>query len=375
MFDQHDGGIGHIDPHFDHRCRHQHVDLALAEGTHGAVPLIGLEPAVHQPYREPGPALSQLVGHRRRSPQVRPLRLFDHRQHHICLPPRLALLPHEVDHPLTLRRRPESGANATPSGGPLPKHRYIEVAVAGQRKRPRDGRGAEQQHVGRGALSYQRRALLDTEAVLFVDYHQPQPPELHTLLHQRMGTYHNARGSVANPTARGALGGRGKLAQQYLRLDPKRLKQSLDGAGVLLGQQLGGRHEGSLVVVLQRQQHGEQRDHRLAGAHVSHEQPVHAPFRGHITHYLVQSGTLVAGEGPGQRGAERGNEIGGRPEDDAAGAGAASQRTRPRERELEVEEFVEREPAAAMFRLLLRRRPMDQAIRLGQAGKAERLPH
>jgi hypothetical protein len=47
---------------------------------------------------------------------------------------------------------------------------------------------------------------------------------------------------------------------------------SARGAGVLLGQDLGGRHERGLVAALDGEQHGEERDDGLAGADVALQQ-------------------------------------------------------------------------------------------------------
>ena len=70
---------------------------------------------------------------------------------------------------------------------------------------------------------------------------------------------------------------------------------------MLLGQQLGGRHEGGLEVVLHRQQHGEQRHDGLAGPHVAHQEAVHPVGGGHVAGDLAQRALLVAGELPGKR--------------------------------------------------------------------------
>ena len=57
--------------------------------------------------------------------------------------------------------------------------------------------------------------------------------------------------------------------------EPRRLQQLRDAQEVLLGEDLGRRHERDLQAVLHRDQRGEQRDDRLAGADVALQQPIH----------------------------------------------------------------------------------------------------
>ncbi len=98
---------------------------------------------------------------------------------------------------------------------------------------------------------------------------------------------------------------------------------------MLLRKQFGGSHQRGLVAVLQRQQHREQRDHGLAGSHVAHQQPVHAPFGRHVSRDFLQRGALVAGKAPGKRRRQRGGEVCRFPIDYAAGAGAPRQGAGP----------------------------------------------
>ena len=51
---------------------------------------------------------------------------------------------------------------------------------------------------------------------------------------------------------------------------------------VLLGEQLGRRHDRRLIAVLDREQRGEQRDDRLAAADVALQQTLHAPIAAHV---------------------------------------------------------------------------------------------
>ena len=71
-----------------------------------------------------------------------------------------------------------------------------------------------------------------------------------------------------------------------------RLEQPTHAARVLLGQQLGRRHDGGLQLVLHREQRGEQRDDRLAAADVALQQAVHAAVAAHVGHDLARGAGL-----------------------------------------------------------------------------------
>ena len=70
---------------------------------------------------------------------------------------------------------------------------------------------------------------------------------------------------------------------------------------VLTGENLGWRHQRRLAAALDRGQHRDQRDDRLAAADIPLEQPHHAPRLRHFRRDLGDRETLRAG----QRKAER----------------------------------------------------------------------
>src|SRR5207245_7946038 len=69
-----------------------------------------------------------------------------------------------------------------------------------ERKRARDGRRGHHQHVGRsaarGGLVHQPLALQDSEAVLLVNGHKPQPREGH-LLDRKSTRLNSSHGSIS----------------------------------------------------------------------------------------------------------------------------------------------------------------------------------
>ena len=71
MLDEHDGGIRHVDSHFDHRRGDEQIDLGVAKPAHRIVALIRGDTTVQQresPVRER--AAGERLVHRRRRPEI-----------------------------------------------------------------------------------------------------------------------------------------------------------------------------------------------------------------------------------------------------------------------------------------------------------------
>jgi hypothetical protein len=111
--------------------------------------------------------------------------------------------------------------------------------------------------------------------VLLVHDRDGQRVELDVLLDQRMCPHHQ-RELAASQLAQGVgtSRGRGRPGEQRHRHRLPR-HQRLQGGEVLLGERLGGGHQGGLSAVLDRAQHREEGDHRLPGPHLAHQQPLH----------------------------------------------------------------------------------------------------
>ena len=115
---------------------------------------------------------------------------------------------------------------------------------------------------------------------------------------------------------------------------------------MLLGEQFGRRHEGRLIAVLEREQHGEERHDGLAGADVTHQQAVHPFGPRHVVEDLASRLLLVGGEFPGQAFPQlRGERL----VHDKLGAAlpVACQLACARQHQLQVEQFIDRQPAPA----------------------------
>ncbi len=186
--------------------------------------------------------------------------------------------------------------------------------------------------------------------MLLVDDDQPEPPKRGAVLQQGVGTDSEPRLARGEPLSHGGLLHRREPAQQQLGADAQRLHQLRQCDGVLLGQQLGRRHERRLVVVLDRQQHGEQRHHRLAGSHVAHEQSVHPLRSGHVGRDLAERLLLVLRERPREAFPEASGELA-LDLEGHAGAGPLGDRPRSNQHQLKVQQLVEREAPPSLLRL------------------------
>ena len=110
VLDQHQGGIGDVDPDFHHGGRHEDLDLPRREALHHALLFLCLEAAVEEADLEPAQqrvrAQPLELGFGRA--RLEPAALLDQRHHDEPLPPGAELAGHELDHlrVLLLRRHP-----------------------------------------------------------------------------------------------------------------------------------------------------------------------------------------------------------------------------------------------------------------------------
>ena len=141
---------------------------------------------------------------------------------------------------------------------------------------------------------------MHAETMLLVDHRQGEVVEDHVLLEQGMGADHDADlaggQSLQHPLARLALVAPGQQGDPH----PGGGGQRLDGGKVLAGQDFRGCHDGGLGARLDRAQRRQQRDHRLAAAHVALKQAQHADGFGHVGVDLGQRAGLGAGQRPRQ---------------------------------------------------------------------------
>ena len=162
-------------------------------------------------------------------------------------------------------------------------------------------------------------ALLHAKAVLFVHDDEPEVRELHRLAEQRVGPDHNSGGTrrglrERNPPLLRAL--RTREQHQSRRVvgagehatGGERTKQLAQRPRVLGGEHLRGCEQRGLAPGVDHLQHGSQRDHGLACANVSLEQPQHGHAAREVSGDLRAHGHLARGQRERQPRVERVDE-------------------------------------------------------------------
>ena len=138
--------------------------------------------------------------------------------------------------------------------------------------------------------------MLHAKAVLLVDDGQPEVAKLHVILKQRVGA--DNHGGLAGGDQLQLVGARLalELARHPGHRQPQGTEPALEVVEVLLGQNLGWRHERYLPTRFDGLQRCERGDHCLAGANITLHQPQHWPRLGQIEQNLVSHPALGAGQ-------------------------------------------------------------------------------
>ncbi len=138
----------------------------------------------------------------------------------------------------------------SPAGRHLIDDAHVQVAVDGQRQRPRDGGCRHDDHLGGQALFLEGAALQHTEPVLLVDYHQAQVIKEDVFRNKRVGAEEDGDAPIGNP-------GQDLVTTLPLYRGGEQGGANADGgqhpgevSRVLLGKDFGGRHERGLCLFL-----------------------------------------------------------------------------------------------------------------------------
>jgi len=143
----------------------------------------------------------------------------------------------------------------------------------------------------------------------------------------------------------------------------QRPQQLAEAQVVLLGQHLGGRHEGGLAAAADHRQHRHERHHRLARAHLALQQPVHRPRPPQVGQNLIHGAALGGGQGEGQTLPEALQQRPVRLVGDAL-AGELAQALAVDQHHLHPQQLVEHQPVPPPGHLREGLRVVDQAQRL-----------
>jgi hypothetical protein len=255
----------------------------------------------------------------------------------------------------------QGGDHFPAAGGALVEDGNVEVAVDCHRQGPRDRRGGHHQHVGHRTLLDKAGALRDAELVLLVDDDESEVGEGDLVVEQRVGADEHLRFAIERQVG-ALLLRRGAQEHPYA----ERFEPALEGEVMLLGEDLGWRHQRGLRAGVDGQQHRRHRDEGLAAADVALQQPVHRPRRAEVGDDLLDRSLLRAGQVEGQAFVKALQQGGLGPLHPAAvvhDAGAT-----PNDIELEREEFLQSEASARGLGLFDRFREMHLAKCLGARG-------
>ena len=302
---------------------------------------------------------------------VHRLRLLDERIDDVDLPPFGDLLPHEAEQFEPRGVGVVECLDGPPSRRQLVDHRHVEIAVEGHRQRAGDRRGGHHEDMGRlEVLGPEPRALLDAEAVLFVDHDEAQVRELHAVLDQRMRAdeyVHFARGDAfeRSPALPGLRG-----AGQDGHLHVHSVEHLADGGVVLAGEDFRRGHHAGLEAVVHREQHRHQRHEGLAAAHVALKQAVHLESRHGVPADLPDDPFLRPGEREGEFFGVEGVEHAPDPGEEEAVAFREAFGAPLLDVELHAQQFVELQPVLRLPQGLLRLREVDIVDGVAQADQS-----
>ena len=307
------GGVGHIHAHLHHGGGYQYVHVPGGKGGHDGVFLLGTHFTVEQGQTQVGKHLVlEVLGVALHRLQVGEGDRFSLRAllggavlhggtDDVGLPPFAHQFPHKVVHPLPLVLVDHVGLHRGAAWRQLVDDRHVQVSVDDEGQSAGNGGGGHDQHVGGLALGGQGGALGHAEAVLLVGYREPQVMKLHILGDEGVGAHHQVHLPLGNGLAKPLFLGRRERAGEQAHTNSRRLQQGGEGAGVLLGQHLGGGHEGGLHPGLGGQIGPPGGHHRLARAHVALNQPVHGTAGAEVGGHLLHHPALGLGGGEGEQ--------------------------------------------------------------------------
>ena len=297
VFDDHHGGVRHVDADFHDGRRDQHVHVSPRKRGHHPLLLVLLQPTVQQRDDVLGKHLRlQVFRHRRGGAQVDLLGVLDEWIDHVGLAPRFDGFTHQRIDLFATRLAFRHRADRLASRRQVANGRHVEVAEGRQRECPWNRRRGHHEHVRAGALRTQCRPLHHAEPVLFVDDHQPQFAERHVLLDERMRTHHEIDRAARDLGAHAAATRRGHASREGGNAEPRLVERTPDGQVVLVGEDFGRRHERHLQPVLHRHQCRDERHHRLARSDVALEQAIHRLRPLHVLDDVAQGRLLSGGQ-------------------------------------------------------------------------------
>lgn len=304
VFDDHDCGIRDIHADFDDRGGNQDGGAASFEVVHGGGFVLHLHAAVEEGDDARAIELLQPFGTLGGGGEVGFLVLFHQRADPVGL---LAFRDDGFEARGDFREaviRHDDGGDGRAAGGFGAECGDVHIPIGGEGEGARDGGGGHGEDVGgqgfrlRGAGEVD--ALLDAEAVLFVDDREAEAGEFDGVFREGVSAdqqLHEAFRRVVFDT--GFLRG-GEAAGEECHGDAQRL-EVFDGVGVeLLGEDFGGGHEDALAAVLDNAQEGGEGHQGFAGADIALQEAQHGAGGGEVGIDFREGLLLAGGEGEGE---------------------------------------------------------------------------
>ena len=389
VLDDHDGSIGHIDAHLDHRGRNEHVDIAALKGIdhavllprrHTAVKALDIKTRQRQAQAvKLGSRIVQRHGHGHATFVVagdtgnvlelvgRVARLHE-RADHIGL---LALFMRLADGAVSqvaARLGEDARRHAGTRNGTMADDARVQVAVDRKRQRARDGRRRHNEQVGPGTLGAQSVTLADAKPVLFVDDDERQVLKINVLRKHGMGAKEDIELAGLQLRMNVRALGRRRGARQERPGHTGLRKQRAGLIGILTRQHTRRRHDAGLRAAICRNRQRAGGNGGLAGTDIAQQQAVHhAPAIAHIMQDILECGLLLVAQrkrqGLFKRGQALARNVGVGHHVDQAAIVAQAQR------ELQVKAFLVGQAAARDIALCHARGKVNRAQRAGIAHK------
>ena len=150
-------------------------------------------------------------------------------------------------------------------------------------------------------LAHECGALLDAEAVLLIRDDEAEAEKRHRVADERVRADDDVEQTAGERFFYLAFLPRGHCARQASNADAERFEQRAQRVLVLLGEDLGRRHESTLTVVFVRKPDARRGDERLAGADVALHEAAHRHAGGHVLHGGSNGVPLRPGGREGER--------------------------------------------------------------------------
>ena len=309
---QQDGGIGHVDAYLDNRGANQCTDFPAAKIGHDGFLLFGLQSSVEQRAAVRCEQRLPFLEFRGRCFQFLAFALLDHRVNEISLTSFIELLAQKIRCLGKFLVRTHQGLDWRPPRGHFVEHGQFEIAVKRQRESARNGRCRHDQHMRMRFLGRECGSLFDAELVLFVDDHERR------MAHGVRGEQKRVRADDHPRSAGGCFFFAGRGAQR--NWDAQWLEQATQIFVMLMGEDLGRRHERGGMTRGQGADHGGCRHNGFSAAHVAVEQAIHRLSACQVVEDLSEHALLRGGQRKGELFDELGEKFRVAP-DDRCGAG------------------------------------------------------